>query len=84
MLFIARGVVITQYWFSRKGWKLVAKKLVQFCEFGFSFFLQPELLIDEVDPFLSFLRPFYLIFLELLYCQVVSLSLLVDAIFGKS
>ena len=57
--------------------------IVQFCEFGFGYFFQPELLTDEVDLLLSFLCPFYLCLLELLYRQVVSLSLFVDAIFDS-
>ena len=56
--------------------------IVQFFEVGFHFLFQPELLIDEVNPFLSFLHPFYLCFLELLYRQVMHLSLFVDTILG--
>ena len=56
--------------------------IIQFCKFGFCFTFQPELLVDKVDSLLSFMHPFYLNCLELLYCQVVSLSLFVDAIPG--
>ena len=57
--------------------------IIQFFEVGFHFPFQPELFIDKVDPFLLFLCPFYLCLLELLYCQVVPLSLFVDAILGQ-
>ena len=56
---------------------------VQFCEFGFCFPFQYELLIDKLNPFLSFLCQFYLCLLELLYHQVMPLSLFVDVIFGQ-
>ena len=57
--------------------------VIQFREFGFHFPFQPELLIDEVDPFLSYLCPFDLLLLVLLYHQVVPLSLFVEAILGQ-
>ena len=57
--------------------------IIQFCEFGFCFSLQSELFIDEINWLLSFLCPLDLSFLELLYCQVVSLSLSVNAALGQ-
>ena len=36
--------------------------IIHFCEFGFHFSLQPELLIDEIDSLLSFLCPLDLSF----------------------
>ena len=56
--------------------------IIQFCEFGFRFGFQPKLLVDKVDLLLSFMHPSYLSFLELLYCQVTSLSLFVNAMLG--
>ena len=50
--------------------------VVQFCEFGFCFPFQPELLIDEVDPFLSFLFPFYLSCSIAKSCPFLSLLML--------
>ena len=73
MLFIAQGIKVAHYWFSRQRQKLMAKYLkilshciIQFCEFGFHFPFQPELLTDEINPTLSFLCPFYLHLLEVL------------------
>ena len=90
MLLIVQGINVTQYQFSRQGWKLVAEYLVilshcvvQFFKVGFHFSFQPELLIDEIDLFLPFLSPFYLHLLELLYHQVMPHSLFVDAIIGQ-
>ena len=57
--------------------------IIQFFEVGFHFPFQPELLINEVNPFLPFLCPFYLHLLELLYHQVMPLSLFFDAILGQ-
>ena len=62
---------------------ILSQCVVQFFKVGFHCPFQPELLIDEANPFLSFLHPFYLHLLELLYCQVVSLSLFTDLIFGQ-
>ena len=58
---------------------IISHDVIQLCEFGFSFLLQPELLTDEVNPFLLFLGPFYLCLLKLLYHQVMTLSLSVNA-----
>ena len=65
MLLIAYGVEISQDWFLRQGWMLVSKYLmifshciVQFCEFGFHFGFQPDLLINEINIVVSFLNPF--------------------------
>ena len=89
MLFIAWGVKLIQYWFSR--WRqnlgpeylmILSHCIVQFFKVCFHFPFQLELLTDEVNPFLSFLYPFYLCLLELLYHQVMPLSLFVDAILG--
>ena len=86
----AINAMLAQFWFSRQVLKLVAKYLmisshgiIQFCKFGFHFPLQLELLMDKVNPFLSFLCPFYLRLLELLYHQVVPLSLFVNGILGQ-
>ena len=54
--------------------------IVQFCEFGFCLALQTELLIDEINSLLPFMCPLDLSFLELLYCQVMSLSLDINAV----
>ena len=82
VLLIAWGIKVTQYQFSRWRQKLVAEYLVvlshcvvQFFEVGFHFSFQPELLIDEVNLFLPLLSPFYLRLLQLLYHQVLPLSL---------
>ena len=53
-------------------------------EFVFCFVFQPELLVDKVDSFLLPMHPFYLSFLEFLYCLVVSLSLSIYAVLGWS
>ena len=57
--------------------------IIQFCEIGFHFPLQSKLFIDEINSLLSFLCPFYLRFLELLYCQVMLLLLLINTILGQ-
>ena len=57
--------------------------IVQFFEVGFHFPSQSELLIDEVNSFLSFLCPFYQCLLELLYSQAMPLSFIVHAILGQ-
>ena len=62
---------------------ILSHGIVQFFKVGICFPFQPELLIDKVDPFLSFLCPFYLHLLELLYCQVIPLSLFFNAILGQ-
>ena len=56
--------------------------IVQLFEVGFCSPFQPEVLTDVV-PFLSFLHPFYLHLLELLYCQVMPPFLFFDAILGQ-
>ena len=56
--------------------------IIQFSELDFAAPFQPELLIDEADSFLCFPRPFYQCLLELLYRQVMPLSLNVDTILG--
>ena len=58
--------------------------IIQFCEFGFCFVLQSELFTGEINSLLPFMCPLDLSFLKLLYRQVVSLSLDVNAILGQS
>ena len=58
--------------------------IIQFCEFGFHLVLQTELFIDEIDSLLPFMGQQDLSFLELLYRQVVSLSLSINAVLGWS
>ena len=58
--------------------------IVQFCEFGFHCPFQSELSVDKVNSMLLIMHQFYVGYLELLYCLIMSLSLLsLDSVENK-
>ena len=62
---------------------ILAHDIILLFEVDFCFPFQSDLLIDEVDPFLPFLDPFYLCLLKPLYCRVVPFSFSSNVILGQ-